>query len=126
MRFQVQRQVVSYVYLDVPPELLALVCQFLSLRDVKSARLVCQLFNFAASQFLISEVYLSSSKRDLDVLKSVSQHPVFSKHVTDLVYDCRVFDHTLVDDEEAYTRELLRIPLSPERREWPLTKTQAK
>ena len=125
MRLQVQRQVVSYVHLDVPPEVLTLVFQFLGLKDVKNVRLVCKLFSFAASQFLIHEVYLSSSKRDLDVLRSVSEHPVFSKYVTDLVYDCRMFDHGLVEDKPAYAREFLRLPVSPERRGWPLTKEQA-
>lgn len=125
MRLQVQRQVVSYVHLDIPPEVLTLISQFLGLQDVRNVRLVCKLFNFAASQFLLSEVYLSSSRRDLDVLKLVSQHPVFRNYVTDLVYDCRMFDHGLVEDKPAYAREFLRLSRSPERRGWPLTKEQA-
>jgi len=134
MRLTVERRQISHVNIDIPPELLANIIRqlvslselrssrdecFLDIRDISRAttddirrlRLVCRAFNFAASPFLIPTVYLSSSQRDMDVLTAISEHPVFSKHVTRLVYDCRMFDEALTRDKEAYVEELRRLPL---------------
>ena len=134
MHLRVERRQISHVNIDIPPELLANIFRqlvspselrlsrydcFLDIRDFRGAstddirrlRLVCRAFNFAASPFLIPTVYLSSSQRDIDVLTAISEHPVFSKHVTELVYDCRMFDQALTRDKNAYVEELRRLPL---------------
>ena len=79
--------------------------------DIKKARLVCRAFNFAASPFLIPTVFLSSSTKDLETLRAVAEHPVFSKHVLELVYDCRMFVEALTTDRHSYIEELKRMPL---------------
>ena len=134
MRLTVERRQISHVNVDIPPELLANIFRqlvapselrlsrhecFLDIRDFRGAstddirrlRLVCRAFNFAASPFLIPTVFLSSSQRDMDVLTAISEHPVFSKHVTELVYDCRMFDQALTTDKQSYVEELRRLPL---------------
>ncbi|MCJ1473099.1 hypothetical protein MMC13_001749 [Lambiella insularis] len=134
MRLTVERREITYVSVDIPPELLSNIFRqlvaplefrasrhecFLDIRDSRGAstddirrlRLVCKAFNYAASPYLIPTVYLSSSQRDLDILTAVSNHPVFSKHVTELVYDCRMFDQALVTDKTFYIEELRRLPL---------------
>ncbi|MCJ1244510.1 hypothetical protein MMC30_001708 [Trapelia coarctata] len=134
MRLTVERRQISHVNIDIPPELLANIFRqlvspselrlsrhecFLDFRDFRGAstddirrlRLVCRAFNFAASPFLIPTVYLSSSQRDMDALTAISEHPIFSKHVTELVYDCRMFDQALTIDKHSYVEELRRLPL---------------
>jgi hypothetical protein len=149
MRFTVERQQISHVNIDIPPELLANIFRqlvspgdlrlsrhgyFLDIRDFRGAstadirrlRLVCRAFNFAASPFLIPTVFLSSSRRDMEVLTAVSEHPVFSKHVNELVYDCRMFDQALTTDKQSYVEELRRLPLYAFSEETLLTKALAK
>ncbi|MCJ1390065.1 hypothetical protein MMC18_002923 [Xylographa bjoerkii] len=134
MRLSVERREISHVSVDIPPELLANIFRqlvspiefkasrhecFLDIRDLRGAstddvrrlRLVCKAFNYAASPYLIPTVYLSSSRRDMAALIAISNHPVFSKHVSELVYDCRMFDQALITDKTSYVDELRRLPL---------------
>ena len=134
MRLTVERRVISRVAIDLPAEILVNIFAQLvasgeirttridypfDLRDtrgaftedIKAARQVCKAFNYAASPFLIPTIFLSSSTRDLEALKAISRHPVFSKHVVELVYDCRMFVEALTRDRNSYVEELKRMPL---------------
>ena len=133
MQLTVERCNITHVSVTIPPKILsnifrqlrsASACRFTSCQsfpccrasdsteDIKKLRLVCKAFSYAAAPFLIQTVFLSSSQQDLDVLKAVSAHAVFSKYVTDLVYDCRMFDEALTTDKAAYMEELRPQSLS--------------
>ena len=97
-----ERHVVFQVPVEIPTEILELILSHVDSEHIKLVRQVCRLFNDAASKFLIRTVFFSSSKRDLEVLELVSEHSVFSRHVENLVYDCRMFEKVMVSDKASY------------------------
>jgi len=74
-----------HVFIEVPAEVLIDIFHHVALNNIKSIRQVCKAFNFAASQFLITRVFLSPLKADQVVLTAIAQHPIFSKRVQELV-----------------------------------------
>ena len=95
----------------LPPEILLNIFQRLMAHDIKSVRKVCWLFYRSASPYLIRLVYISGLHRDLEVLKAVSEYPLFAKHVAELVFSTSIFDKRLVTDKmqkKNYERYLRR------------------
>ena len=79
-----------------PLELLTSISQYLQLDDIKSTRLACKSLNEGASPFLIERVWISSSPQDQDILTAISTHGVFSKHVTEIIYDATIYEERLL------------------------------
>lgn len=78
--------------LDLPAELLLLVASFLPNRDLKSLRLACKtLSKSTALSFKFSRVFLSANSRDIEVFRSVANHPIFREQVTEIIWDDAYF-----------------------------------
>ncbi|KAI9795861.1 MAG: hypothetical protein M1835_005057 [Candelina submexicana] len=90
----------------IPTELLVKIFAYHNNKsDIKSVRLVCNAFERAASQYLFPRVYLSPHRLHLQILQAVSQHPVFSRYVREIVYDASYFDPD-IDDTLKYREKL--------------------
>ncbi|KAI9723259.1 MAG: hypothetical protein M1812_001141 [Candelaria pacifica] len=88
MRIDLQRLVSPVtVPIEVPAEILILIFGYLAGRDIKTTRLVCKDFEAASSQYLFDRVYVSPQELHLEILTAVSQHPIFQKHIREIVYD---------------------------------------
>ncbi|KAI9706427.1 MAG: hypothetical protein M1836_003432 [Candelina mexicana] len=99
MRLGVQRLVPVEVPVEVPAEVLVEIFSHLQRRDIKAIRQVCKDFQAASSQYLFDRVYVSPQELHLNILTAVSQHPVFSKYVREIVYDCSQFPSELLSRE---------------------------
>ncbi|KAJ5894810.1 hypothetical protein N7495_006501 [Penicillium taxi] len=72
--------------LQLPAEILLLVASFLPNRDLKSLRLASKLLG-ETMPLSFSRVFLSANSLDIKVLRSVANHPVFRKQVTETIWD---------------------------------------
>jgi hypothetical protein len=79
-------------------------------RAIQSCRLVCKVFNELSSHHLITRVVIAERFGSLQRLQWVMNHPLFSKHVTNLVWDVSHFDRTLAYNLEAYKDAFLDSP----------------
>ncbi|KAI9723274.1 MAG: hypothetical protein M1812_001156 [Candelaria pacifica] len=93
------------LFSTIPPELLLEIFSYHNKSDIKSVRLVCRDFHRAASQYLFERIYLSPHRLHLQILQDVSQHPIFSKYVREIVYDASYFDPD-IDNTSKYQQEL--------------------
>ena len=121
MHLSVERTYVTHVTIDVPPEVLDNIFQRLRTRDIKSVRLVCGSFNVAASRYLVDRIYLSSSTRDLNTIDAISKHATFSKCVTQVVFDCRIYEERIATDRRRYSRAVRRRPFEADSLVWTRT-----
>ncbi|MCJ1345555.1 hypothetical protein MMC31_003762, partial [Peltigera leucophlebia] len=71
----------------VPAEILVEIIQCLSKKDIKSVRRTSKGLNDIATRYLFGSVYISSRLKDREAFTAISDHPVFSHLVTELVYD---------------------------------------
>ncbi|CAD6590192.1 MAG: hypothetical protein ASARMPREDX12_004223 [Alectoria sarmentosa] len=60
--------------MQFPPEILSLSLQHLSKSDLKSARLVCKVYDGAAVPYLFREVFLSINRADLEATELIIRH----------------------------------------------------
>ena len=70
-----------------PNEIVVLIIQSLGGQGLKSARLVSQTWCSYASIYLFKKIYIAPNELDLEVFNAITQHPVYSKCVRELVYD---------------------------------------
>ena len=70
-----------------PNEIVLAILEPLGRRDLKSARLVSKTWCSCASGFLFDKVYVAPNKVDLEVFNAITQHPILSKCIRQLVYD---------------------------------------
>ncbi|CAF9915449.1 hypothetical protein IMSHALPRED_002608 [Imshaugia aleurites] len=75
----------------LPNEVVDAILESLGRRDLKSARLVCKTWCSCASPFLFDKTYVAPNRVDLEVFKAITQHPILSKCIRQLVYDCCEF-----------------------------------
>ncbi|KFY90164.1 hypothetical protein V500_05259, partial [Pseudogymnoascus sp. VKM F-4518 (FW-2643)] len=91
----------------LPPEVWTMVFQMFSEEDydIESVRLTCKIFEELATPFLLSppRIICAPLSGSLATLTAVSRHPVFSKSVTEVVYDCNRyhFVKTITEYKEA-------------------------
>ncbi|KAI0419545.1 hypothetical protein F5X98DRAFT_334358 [Xylaria grammica] len=72
---------------NVPPEILYLVCSRLDhTDDILNFRLVNRLFADIGAAYMLPYVTFYMHREDLARLEAISLHPIFSKHVQELVY----------------------------------------
>ena len=73
--------------MDFPMEIQNAILSCLSKSDLKNVRLACHQWASLAINFLFDKVYISASKKDLDVFRMVAEHDSICKAVSKLVYD---------------------------------------
>lgn len=76
--------------MDLPLELLSIICSFLSKVELKAVRQVDHNFNQAAIPLFFNTVYISASQKDLDVSRLISQR--FGLFVKELVLVARYYE----------------------------------
>lgn len=81
----------------VPPEILLAIVKLVSRRDISNLRQVCKTLNEYSTRFLIRRVYLSTHWKDRENLTRISQHPVLSKSVEEIVYDATNYEDYWLD-----------------------------
>ena len=76
--------------------------------DIESVRLTCKIFEELATPFLLAppRIICAPLSGSLATLTAVSRHPVLSKSVTEVVYDCNRyhFVKTITEYKEALRR----------------------
>lgn len=70
-----------------PNELVEAIIESLPGQGLKSARLVSKTWCSYASVLLFKKIYVAPNRLDLEVFDAITQHPIFSTYVRQLVYD---------------------------------------
>lgn len=100
----------SYIQ-ALPPELLSEV--FALVRDqqyIARCRLACREFHRLSSPFLLTKVVLAQRPDVLQKFCEVVEHPYFSKHVTDLLWDASLYPRNIASSFEAYREHWMEAP----------------
>lgn len=71
----------------IPAEILTIILDYLPKKDIKNIRRVCQAINVLAAPLLFRSLYISTRLKDRKAFTSVSEHPVLSQLVKEVVYD---------------------------------------
>ncbi|KAI1352610.1 hypothetical protein F5Y01DRAFT_278942 [Xylaria sp. FL0043] len=85
---------------SVPVEIVYAICSRLSVDDILNFRLVNKLFADVGAAYMLPEVTFYMHRDDLDRLKTISLHPIFSRHVTSLTYFAGTLDSPQVSWRE--------------------------
>ena len=88
----------------LPNELVVAIMESLGRHDLKSTRLVCKTWCSYASRFLFDKIYIAPNETDLEVFDAITQDPILSKCVRQLVYDGSEFMPGLTSG--SYVRDL--------------------
>lgn len=72
--------------LQLPAEILLLIASCLPNRDLKSLRLVNKLLG-ETTPLSFPRVFLSANSLDVEVFRSIANHPVFREQVTEIIWD---------------------------------------
>lgn len=87
-------------------ELKQRICQFSSLEDVKTMRLVCREMNGAASPYLLNRIFVFNRPDNFEMLDTISDDPIFNKILSTIVwspsslYGCPIYRMWLVDCQQ--------------------------
>lgn len=73
--------------MHIPNELVVAILESVGSQDLKSARLVCKTWCSYASGFLFDKIYVAPNRVDLEVFNAITQDPILSKCVRQLVYE---------------------------------------
>ncbi|KAI2632744.1 hypothetical protein GGS21DRAFT_521061 [Xylaria nigripes] len=76
---------------QLPVEILHLICSQLSVRDVANFRLVNNLLAAIGAAYMLPAVTFRISPAEIDRLKAISLHPIFSKYVRSITYGTETF-----------------------------------
>lgn len=88
---QVYRRHITHLWnMHLPPELLSIICSFLSTIELKAVRQVDHSFNQAAIPLLFNTVYISASQEDNEVSRLIGQR--FGLYVKELVLVARYYE----------------------------------
>ncbi|KAI5924448.1 hypothetical protein F4810DRAFT_709412 [Camillea tinctor] len=87
----------------ISPEILHIVCTFLSIDDLLNFRLVTKSFADIGAAYMLPEVTFYMHNEELERLRAISLHPVFARHVYSLTYFAQALDYPKVS-----LREFLR------------------
>lgn len=95
----------------LPAELLSRLFESLSsngkFAGIASSRLVSRRWCEISSPFLISTVVIADRVGMLQKLLEVVEHPYYSKHVTNLIWDASEFDEELASSFEKYKHDIM-------------------
>jgi len=78
------------VYL--PAELKIMIMDYLECGELKALRLVSWDWSTLVTPMLFWQVYISPRKLDLEVFNNITQHPVLSTYIEEVVYDASHFE----------------------------------
>ncbi|KAI0863579.1 hypothetical protein F4860DRAFT_468833 [Xylaria cubensis] len=84
----------------VPPEILYVVCSLLDVDDILNFRLVNKLFADIGAAYMLPEVTFYMHQEEFDRLRTISLHPILSKHVSSVTYFAEVLDSPKVSWRE--------------------------
>ena len=98
---------------SLPPEIIYLVCSFLGIDDVQRFRLASKWFADIGAAYMLPEVSFTLHAQDLDRLRVISLHPLFSKHVRKLTCHADVIDSPKVSWVEYLRNHQARIRTNP-------------
>lgn len=106
--------------LALPPELLGRVFAFLAdeRRHISASRLVCRTFKELSSPYLITAVVFAKRWREVTRLHEVLNHPYFSRHVTELIYDSSLYNGAIATNWNAYVDACEDAPRMLRDAEW--------
>ncbi|KZF18852.1 hypothetical protein L228DRAFT_242152 [Xylona heveae TC161] len=82
----------------LPLEIILAISFYLSTQDIKRLRLVARGLRYNPLLH-INRVFISPSKRNLEVFKAIADHPIFRYQVKEIIWDDVRFDHYLAEDE---------------------------
>lgn len=95
----------------LPPELLSEVFALVrDQQDITRCRLVCREFHRLSSPFLLKRVVLAQRPDVLQKFCEVVEHPYFSKHVTDLLWDASLYTRDIASSFETYRQHWIEAP----------------
>ena len=80
-----------YRLTDLPTEVLAKILSILPKHDLKSVRLSSTRLSTIAASMLFDRVYFAPRKFQMERFRNITQHPLFSKNIKELVYDGRLY-----------------------------------
>ena len=66
-------------------------------RGIKQFRLVDRHFSVIGAEYLLSEIHLTFQSCSFERLRTISQHPYFSQHVTHLNYEADTYQHSQLE-----------------------------
>ncbi|MCJ1232299.1 hypothetical protein MMC14_000248 [Varicellaria rhodocarpa] len=95
----------------VPNEILTMIFTNLEPLDLKSVRLVCQLWSTVGIAKLFECIYISYRLKDLDVFRQISSHPLYRKAVKRLYLDPSVTSTAATKEIWRYSNKLNRQSL---------------
>lgn len=75
--------------MNLPPEILSLICGLMSKKTLKCARMACKALEQATIPFLFDEVFMSSTYFDIEVANNVTTH--FAQHIKTITLSFRYF-----------------------------------
>ncbi|RYP49377.1 hypothetical protein DL769_011080 [Monosporascus sp. CRB-8-3] len=85
---------------NILPEILHIVCSFLSIDDIINFRLVSKTFADIGAAYMLPEVTFYLHEEELKRLRDISLHPIFSRHVFSLTYFAQALDSPKVSFRE--------------------------
>ncbi|CAJ2503846.1 Uu.00g112400.m01.CDS01 [Anthostomella pinea] len=84
----------------IAPEILYIVCSFLSVDDIINFRLVTKSFADIGAAYMLPEVTFFMHGEELERLRAISLHPVFSRNICSLTYFAQALDYPKVSFHE--------------------------
>lgn len=76
----------------LPPEIINSICELLSTRDLRSARLAASIFDYATGRVLFRTIYLRATLSELNRAMGISRHKTLRRHVQTITYEGRGID----------------------------------
>ena len=93
----------------LPPELKVSIASYLGKKQLKTLRLVCREYEIAASPHLFDKAYLAAREGVLDTFTELTDHPIFSKYVKEIVYDGSVVESDCARSFDIYDSMQFRV-----------------
>ncbi|KAI0020045.1 hypothetical protein F4780DRAFT_744342 [Xylariomycetidae sp. FL0641] len=76
----------------IAPEILHIVCSFLGIDDLLNFRLVGRAFADIGAAYMLPEVTFYMHRQELERLREISLHPIFSRNLCSLTYFAQALD----------------------------------
>lgn len=87
---------------DLPDELLVDILDYLPKVDVKEARLTCTRCTGPGALFLFQRVYFAPRQNMIQSFVRITEHPVSSQTIQEIVYDAMLFQTQYTDEEARF------------------------